>query len=125
MTTHRLSFCNATLLAPDIAEIIIDGDVEVDADMLVEYHSWIRNHLPDPCFLLINKVNPYTYTFKAQMEMADPLRIKAMATVVYSEASFETTELLLSLPRERPWNLQIFTDRDAALMWLKKQRRKW
>lgn len=122
MELHQLSFGKAIKLNDDLAEIIVDESVVLDIAMVDEYHDWIANNLKDPCFLLINKVNSYTYTFDAQMKIATLPQIKAMAVVVYNKLSEITTQNLSEYPRERSWNLNIFNNRDEALAWLNKQR---
>lgn len=121
MELHQLSFGKAIKLDEDLAEIIVDESVVMNIKMVDEYHDWISSHLKDPCFLLINKVNSYTYTFDAQLKIATLPQIKAMAVVVYSSLSKITTQSLSEYPREKDWNVNIFNNRDDALSWLEKQ----
>ncbi|MCW8956905.1 MAG: hypothetical protein OQL09_08485 [Gammaproteobacteria bacterium] len=109
-------------LSDDMAEVIVDEGVVIDMDMVQEYHTWIEDNLSDPCMLLVNKINPYTYTFEAQKEIATLDKIKAMAVVVYNRISEVTTRDLASFPREREWHIQIFDSRHDALSWLESQR---
>lgn len=105
-----------------MAEVIVDDGVIIDMDMVREYHEWIQNNLSDPCMLLINKLNPYTYTFEAQKEIAGLDQIQAMAVVVYNRISEVTTRDLASFPREHEWYIQVFDSRHDALLWLEGQR---
>lgn len=109
-------------LSDDMAEVIVDDGVIIDMDMVREYHEWIQNNLSDPCMLLINKLNPYTYTFEAQKEIAGLDQIQAMAVVVYNRISEVTTRDLASFPREHEWYIQVFDSRHDALLWLEGQR---
>ena len=106
----------------EIAEVIVDDGIVIDMDMVNEYHNWIEHNLSNPCMLLINKQNPYTYTFEAQKEIANLEQIKAMAVVVYNRVSELTTRDLASFPRDHQWNLQIFDSRHDAMIWLEGQR---
>lgn len=109
-------------LSDDIAEVIVDDGVVIDMDMVREYHEWIQNNLSDPCMLLINKLNSYTYTFEAQKEIASLEQIQAMAVVVYNRISEVTTRDLASFPREHEWYIQVFDSRHDALLWLEGQK---
>ncbi|WIO74262.1 hypothetical protein QP938_13320 [Porticoccaceae bacterium LTM1] len=124
MKEHSFSFGTASVLAPDLAEIIVNEGVIMTKAMVTEYHDWIEQELADPCMLLINKVNAYTYEFEAQTRLATIPKIQAMAVVSYTRASTGTTQLLNKFPRSQPWNLQIFSSRDDALRWLDHQRKK-
>lgn len=41
-----------------------------------------------------------------------------MARVSYSKVTHVATELLASMERDYPWNLEIFNNRDEAFSWL-------
>ncbi len=121
MDTHKLSFGTAIILEPNLAEIIVDNEVEMNLDMVSELHNWISTHLSSPTLMLINKIHQYTYTFEAQMAIGTIKQICAIAVVAYSGATQNTTEMLAALPRKSPWNLKIFTERQDAISWLKTQ----
>ena len=116
--TYRLSFGQIIKLQDNLAEIIVDSDVEFNMAMIAEYHSWLLDHLNAPFALLVNKKNPYTYTFDAQMNIANLPEIKAMAVVAYSKVTEESTNVLIDMPRKSKWNIRIFDERDLAMNWL-------
>ena len=39
-------------------------------NMVEEYHAFLLKHLVSPFSLLINKINSYTYSFDAQVNLA-------------------------------------------------------
>ncbi len=121
MKTYDLSFGTVTVLRPDLAEVIVNEGVEMDRDMVDEYHMFVSEFLAESCGILINKKHQYTYTFEAQLEIANLEKIKAMAVVVYSDATRIATEALMKLPTHSQWNLKIFPDREAGLAWLDRQ----
>jgi len=91
-------------------------------EMVEQYHKFLLSHLVSPFSLLINKINSYTYNFDAQMNLATLKEINAMAVVVYTRASKISTEYLKSsVPRKTDWNLEIYSNRDEALNWLKSE----
>ena len=87
----------------------------MDSHMVNECHKFLLTHLHAPFSLLINKVNSYTYDFTAQTNLANLDEIIAMAVVVYNRTSKITTETLASYPRNKQWNLSVFSNRDEAL----------
>ena len=121
MDLHELPFAKIIILRDDIAEVMINDGVEMDMNMVDQYHDFLLTHLRAPFSLLINKVNAYTYDFHAQEELATLKEIKAMAVVAYNRVTRIATETLASFPRDVKWNLQIFSNRDEALAWLVSQ----
>lgn len=115
---YHLSFGQIIRIKANLAEVIVAEGVEMDMTMINEYHNWINQHLTSPCFLLINKVHRYTYTFEAQQQIAGLDKINAIAIISYSKATTVSTRYLDNLPRPRNWQLEIFDNREAALHWL-------
>ncbi len=118
MDLHELPFAKIIILRDDVAEVIINDGVEMDAAMVDEYHDFLLAHLHAPFSLLVNKVNSYTYDFQAQEKLATLKQINAMAVVAYNRAARISTEMLATFPRDVDWNLRIFSNRDEALAWL-------
>jgi hypothetical protein len=118
MDSYELPFAKINILREDIAEIIINDAVEMNMDMVDEYHEFLLSHLRAPFSLLINKKNKYTYEFEAQKKLATLNEINAMAVVVYNRITEVSTKSLASVPRDVSWNLKIFTDRNEALGWV-------
>lgn len=121
MKTFELSFGILTVLRHGLAEVIVNEGIEIDLDMVDEYHMCISEFLPDPCGILVNKKNKYTYTFEAQMNIGRMEKIKALAMVVYSDTARIASEAVMKLPPPPTQNMKIFSDRDAALQWLGQQ----
>jgi hypothetical protein len=124
MNLYELSFAKIIVLRDDIAEVIINDAVVMNAAMVEQYHEFLRSILTSPFSLLINKINAYTYDFEAQLELATIGEINAMAVVAYSRITELTTESLASYPRSKKWNLQIFMNRNDALAWLLLEQKK-
>jgi len=124
MNLYELSFAKIIVLQDDIAEVIINDGVVMNAAMVQQYHEFLRSILTAPFSLLINKINSYTYDFDAQIELATIAEINAMAVIAYSRITELTTESLASYPRSKKWNLQIFMNRNDALAWLLLEQKK-
>jgi len=118
MTLHELSFARVIILDDDLVEVIVNHGVEVTADMVDEYHAFVRQHLQAPFLQLFNKINDYSYNFDAQLKLGALSESCATAALVYKHASELVIALLQSIPREIEWNLQAFSDREIALAWL-------
>lgn len=121
MKTYNLSFATIKLLRDDIAEVIVNEGVELNKELVDQYHDFLLSHLTKPFSLLINKVNSYSYDAEAQENLATLKEINAMAVVAYSRTTRITTEDLASYPRSTKWNLRIFPNRLDALAWLSMQ----
>jgi hypothetical protein len=122
MTVKRLSFTTIEILSSDLVEIIIDYGIEVDLEMLTEYHNWISTNLSDPCMILINAMNSHTYSFDVQLAFGSFKQVKAVAALGYSDNAIAVAKFILTIPRPNPLNVKTFRDRDEALSWLEMQR---
>lgn len=123
MISHQLSFGTIRVLEPDIAEVIIDAEVEIDLAMVAEYHECLLTQVAHPMLLLINRRHAYTYTFEAQQHIGALKQVRATAILAYSLSATTAIQDLLNRLRERPTALQVFhDDRDGALNWLRAQR---
>jgi len=118
MTTYKLSFASIKILAPNLAEVIVDHGVEMTEAMVDEYHEFLLGHLSVPFSLLINKINEYSYDFSAQEKLAAIPEIDRMAVIAYKPATVNVTRLMTKIPRDYQWRLEIFSGRETALAWL-------
>ena len=124
MEIYELPFAKIIILRDDIAEVIINEGIEINLDMVEQYHDFLLSHLHAPFSLLINNVNAYSYDFSAQGKLATLKEINAIAVVAYRRSTEIATEVLASHPRDVEWNLKIFPNRDDALDWLLSEQRK-
>ena len=124
MELHELPYAKIIILQENIAEVIIDDEVVMDVPMVEHYHDFLLSHLSPPFYLLINKVNSYTYEFNAQLKLATLVEINAMAVVAYNRTTEIATESLASYPRSEKWNLKIFSNRNDAMAWLLLEQKK-
>jgi len=123
MDLYELPFAKIIILYDDIAEVMIADGIEMDEQMVDQYHDFLLSHLHPPFSLLINKINSYSYNFPAQIKLATLKEINAMAVVAYNRITEISTETLASYPRSEEWNLKIFSNRDEALDWLFSERK--
>ena len=118
MKTEKLPFAKVIKLDSNLMEVIVNEGVEMDVEMVNQYHEWLLKNLTPPFGILFNKINSYTYTFDAQKILADLPEIKAMAVISYTQVSAQSTKSLKAIPRKIKWNMEIFDNRKDALNWL-------
>ena len=123
MDSHQLPFAQINIIQKDIAEVIVNDGIEMNLEMVEDYHNFLQSHLVSPYSLLINKINKYTYDFDAQLKLATLKEINVMAVVAYNNTTNLTTQSLAAMPRNKNWNLSIFPDREQALLWLINQQK--
>lgn len=124
MTLYLLPFAKITLIREDLAEVVINEGVEINMEMLNQYHDFLLNHLRPPFSLLINKINTYSYTFDAQAKLATLKEINAIGVVAYNRVTLMALDSLASFPREVKWNMKAFTNYDDALSWVMAEQEK-
>ena len=103
-----------------LAEVITGEGVEVDLPMVEEFHAALQRHLEPPYGLLVNRKHSYTYTFEAQQEIGRLQEIHAIAVVATGVAAEVATRTVAALPSHKDWVLEIFSDRDKAVAWLRR-----
>lgn len=121
-TEVNLNFAKIIIIENNLAEIIINPDVEVTLDMVHKLHETLCNKLTAYFFLLFNKINSYSFNFDAMHELCTIEEIKGIAFICYSEKSEKNAEYLASLSRKKPWNSKTFNDREAGLDWVTQQK---
>ncbi|MBT7913257.1 hypothetical protein HN588_05050, partial [Candidatus Bathyarchaeota archaeon] len=76
---HQLPFATIIKLRSDIAELVIDGDIEVNLQMLGLIHEWLLNNLDDSFSVMVNRINSYSYTPEAHPHIGSLKGLKAIA----------------------------------------------
>ena len=124
MTTHHLSFSTVTLLKDNVVEVIANEGIEVDMQMANELKHFFKSNLKHRFFVLINRVNSYSYTFEAQQSILNIKNIHSLAFVAYSQSSAESAKLLTVFATEDiKYEIEFFSDRDSSLNWLLTKRK--
>ncbi len=122
MEEFDIGFAKIIIHGESFAEVIVKEGVEFDEAMVDTYHAFLRTHLTAPFRLLINKVNSYSYSFKAQQTIGSIPEIDCMAILGYTPMTMFSIRALIQVPREHQWNVEVFTDRMEALAWLGEDR---
>ncbi|SDS08644.1 hypothetical protein SAMN04515667_1377 [Formosa sp. Hel1_31_208] len=119
MNVFILPFGKVNILKSNIAEIIINDGVVIDASMVSAYRNLLRSHLNPPFSLLINKQHGYSYTFEAQTAMGDLNEdVDYRAVIVRSQSGEMATEIVMDINKQNNWKIKIFKEREEGLNWL-------
>ena len=122
---HKLSFGYITLLSENIAEVVVNRNVVMTLEMVDEYDYFLKCHFNGDFGLLINKINPYTYTFEAQLTIASLSGIKAMAVITYNQECDQLTNTLANTRKNDRWNLKQFSGLElgfqSGITWLEQE----
>jgi len=92
MEIYRLSFCIIHKHSDNIAEVIIDRDIEVKIEMVEEFDIFLSNIFQQDFGVLVNKINQYSYAFDAQLMLVSLETMRAIATVNYSGEGHKSTQ---------------------------------
>lgn len=118
---YDLSFARIIILENDLAEVIINESIEMTMTHLSQLRDTLKNILGSPYYLIINKLNHYSYDFVTQCEVGNSCDVKATAVICYSDTVIQTTRFLAKL-KDKEWNMQIFSNKENALNWINQQK---
>lgn len=121
-TEINIEFAKIIILKNDLAEIIVEQYVEITLDMVHHLHQTLLDNLTAPFFLVINKINNYSYGFEAMHELGTINEIAGVAIVCYSEQAKANSQYLTNLNRKIEWNTKIFNNRKDGLKWIAQQK---
>jgi len=118
MNSYELPFAKINILQDDIAEVIVDKDIEFNVLMVDGLHRSLISKLKSPFSILVNRANQYTYDFEAQLKIGDIEQMHAVAVVTYSKTSTLVAKGMEKMPRSTTRIVQFFSVREDALKWL-------
>ena len=122
---HKLSFGYITLLSENIAEVVVNRGVIMTLEEVDEYDYFLKCHFNGDFGLLINKINPYTYTFEAQLTIASLSGIKAIAIITYNQECDHVTSELVNTRKNDNWNIKKFSGLElgfqSGITWLEQE----
>ncbi|GAA3610144.1 hypothetical protein Q4Q39_16715 [Flavivirga amylovorans] len=118
MKSYELSFGTIFIIRNNLAEVIAKEAILMDEIKVVELHDFLLDNLEPPFSLLVNKKHSYSYTFQAQRKIAHLKGLHALAIVIGTSGALMSTETLLNVNGNIYKNIQVFQDREKALVWL-------
>lgn len=121
MNSYKLSFGTINILQNNLAEVIVNEGVLMDEVSVDEFHDFLLNNFDTSFGLLINKKYSFSYTFGAQKAIAHLDEINSMAVVAQTSGAVMSTETLINVNGNIFRNIQLFQERETALVWLHNQ----
>jgi len=112
---HRISIGLVIEHDDGIMEIVVDGGINVDIDMVREMLAKLESIQQGRFRILVNRQNSYSISFAAQKLLSDYPAAHAVAVLTHSRLGMMFARFI---PKTR-YNLKVFMDRDAALYWLR------
>ena len=118
MGTHEISCGKISSIRENMAEVIFNEGVELNARHTKEIHGFLSSNFKSPILVLNNMVNRHSYSFGAQTMLWAIPEIKRVGFVVYNRVSGISVKVFLVAPREKMLDARIFNNRDEAIQWL-------
>ena len=108
MKKYQLSFCTVNILTDNIAELIVDENIEVSIEMVEEHDKLLCSIFKGGFGLLVNKINTYSYTLEAKLILGSIDPMKAIASVNYSPHGLQSTQDILNKRSNDRLNIKTF-----------------
>jgi hypothetical protein len=122
---HRLSFAKIHFVSNNIAEVMVDNDIEITIEMIEELDDYLSSYEYQHLGILINRINSYSYSFEAKFCVYSHHKMKAIALVYYSSQCRQSTQDILDLRFMDELNLKMFEGIELgwqqALNWLQQE----
>ena len=122
---HRLSFAKTHFISSDIAEVIVDKDIEITIEMIEEFDEYLSSCEHQHLGVLINRIHSYSYSFEAKFCVYSHHKMKAIALVYYSAQCRQCTQEILDLRFMDELNVKMFAGIELgwqqALNWLQQE----
>lgn len=113
MQEYKLKF--ARFICDDsIPEIIIHADIEVTSSMVTEIFDLIKSIEPKISLIPVNRINLYSYSFKANIMLVTSKLADYVAVVNYGRLPWPLKGFLAP----RFYRLAFFDERNSAINWL-------
>tara|TARA_R110000737_G_scaffold236632_1_gene249016 strand:- start:3929 stop:4348 length:420 start_codon:yes stop_codon:yes gene_type:complete len=119
------SFGEINILPKNIAEVIINKDIEISLEFVDEYDALMAKNFSGHYAVLVNRINRYHYAYEALLCVGSAQNLKAAAIINYGSESELQTENLKSVRHMDSLNIKEFSGlelgRDSAINWLIEQ----
>ena len=118
MNTHEISCGRISSIRENVAEVIFNENIELNAKHAEEVHNCLNSNFKAPVSVLNNMVNHHSYSFDAQTMLWAIPEIKQVGFVAHNMLSEISVKVFLLAPREKVLDARIFNSRDEAIQWL-------
>ena len=114
MKEYKMDFIDFIHHDNGILEAIAHKDIEINDAMASDFLNFIDNIQPKVSKVLVNRINNYSYTFKANLILANTKLSLDVAVVKYGRAPWPFKGVLFP----KFYHLAFFDNRDEAINWL-------
>ena len=122
------SFGEINILPKNIAEVIINKDIEITLELVDDYDALMAKQFSGNYAVLVNRLNNYSYAYEAILCVGSAQHLKAAAIISYDSDSEQQTKDLKSIRHMDSLNIKEFSGlelgREKALTWLNEQLKK-
>lgn len=118
MEIHQISFANICILHDGLFEITVDNGVDINLTMVNEMHDLLLSLSNKRFSLLINKSNSYSTQLDALIHFGTLATIDKIAVFAPNKLALMSAEFSATIPSSAALNIEVFTDREDALVWL-------
>tara|TARA_R110001592_G_scaffold153164_2_gene381319 strand:+ start:87 stop:494 length:408 start_codon:yes stop_codon:yes gene_type:complete len=119
------SFGQINFLDANIAEVIINENIEITLEIVDEYDALMAQHFSGNYAVLVNRINSYRFAYEALLCIGSEQNLKALAIINYNKASEQQTRDLKSVRHMDNLNIKEFSGlelgRENAIHWLNEQ----
>lgn len=118
MQLHELAIGTVIKLNEQLVEVIAPEGLEITSTILDEFTSFLLEHTQLPVAVLVNKKNPYTYTYEVQAKIGEFDFISGIAVLIYSRITEIATQSMLGTIAQPSYRTKFFWERESAINWL-------
>lgn len=120
MILDELPFATVKEIEPNIVEVTAHEGVEITSqDMELMEKGFLQKFNGKYCEL-VNRVNQYSHTHDSMNKATSLKNCAAVAILVYGK----TSEIFAGIHNQYEGNIQLFTVKEEALIWLREQLKK-
>jgi len=118
MELHKFSFGVIEVIQENLAEITVNGGVDIDVEMVDELHHLMLTIFSHSFSLLINKSNSYSTQLVALDKFGKLPQIKKIAVFAPNKMAQLSADFAANIPSSAVLDIKVFTDKEEALTWL-------
>lgn len=114
MKEFKLDYGKFILHDDGIFEAIVNEGVELTEELVNQYLELVYSLKPVPGKMLVNRINKYSYSFKASRMLASAKGVNHVAIVKYGRLPWPIKGIFTP----KLYGLAFFDERETAIEWL-------
>lgn len=125
MRTLTTAVGTGKVLEEGLLEVCIHSGIELNREKLLQGYGLLADLAGGPYALLVDRTNTdYSVTYDAMIDSGNHPAVFAQALLVppYNQHKKMIAETIIQFPRKSATPIEIFSDRNMAIHWLREQR---